>query len=1145
MVIKTIRTKSIVFKTLIFVAVFFISSLVLLIFAFKNGIKLNNLSFSGINIGELYLKYDKKLFLELTDFDYQGKRVDFNGTVSNKSGEIEINIEKLYYQNLEMNFSGKLLLPIEEIKKLQEGTKKELIFFNASVTFDQALSPVLAEKLFFQFPNDFHIRFSHPTLDGVKLDNSTIDIVDLAHDGVLKIYLDIYNILDLRVLKVLGNYEVELPLKQVGGKTHTDVYIDIPFSKDLGTVITAVAKVEDGVITIGDNNLNVKHTPPNPNSKTKVKVFVELLNNKIIFDEYTFYSKNLFVEYENKTVKVSSKQNTVSQKDAILATIENLNGKLKNNLLKYGVDIKDNQKNFVTIEGETNLNTQKTDGKLYMNHIGFEDKVSIEKEKIAFSIEHKPLNLSLYGDFGVGVKVDTNESKKIALKNFSVGYKNNIATLKSNISEGNNRFTWNNSTNFDKKITFGEFFISELHQKDLIDIQNQTLAYKVNHQPLEAHITSNLAIKVKGKDITFDNLTLYYRDKIATLKTNILESANSLRLINSTNLTTRRSIGKIDIDNYIYEESVKIKNQTLDYNIEHEPLIATIGGDVELLFRDKEKNQDKKISFSNLVARYENNIATLDGNIIENQNKITLHDTTYFDKNISKGKLIIPYFQYEDIAKLENQTINFEVKHEPLEAHLTSDLKVFLFDKEKGKDKEVFFSGLDTVYSAKNIVKIATNIDEGNSSLYLTNTTNLETKLAKGTLNIKAFSYPPYLNLKDEFLQYSVAFQEGLQVSIPKYLLTYKKDNKNKQTLNIGKLNNLVSKVNYVENKKLNDGTLYLFTPNNFKEMKIITNDLGIDINSSLFTQNQKETNTTTTNENQTTEDLPKISLKMFNSKVSVDNYDINTTSISFNANKQKIDLQFLPQDENNTILFHKDGDNISVQGNNISEKFIENFLKKDLFDGGNFVVAIDGNKTNLYGGISVRDTTVKNVRILNNLISFINTTPAIITPILALPTLFRMSETGFDMTGYPIRDGAVKFDYRYDTKILTLPSFYTRSKMMDFKGKGYVDIGNKKQEVGIDVIFLKDYSKFFNHIPLVGYIITGDDGNFVTNIDINGTFEEPKFTTHALSNAAEGVVNMIKRTISIPFIPFMDDKKKEDGNSTKQNTTNTTNEGN
>jgi hypothetical protein len=199
--------------------------------------------------------------------------------------------------------------------------------------------------------------------------------------------------------------------------------------------------------------------------------------------------------------------------------------------------------------------------------------------------------------------------------------------------------------------------------------------------------------------------------------------------------------------------------------------------------------------------------------------------------------------------------------------------------------------------------------------------------------------------------------------------------------------------------------------------------------------------------------------------------------------------------------------------------------------DGGAFSIDIDGNKTHLYGGVFVKGTTIKNVQILNNLITFINTTPAIINPILALPTLFRLGETDFDMTGYPVLNGHLKFDYRYKDQMLVLPSFYTKSKMMDFKGQGYVDIGNKKQEIGLDVIFLKDYSKFFNHIPIIGYIITGDDGNFMTNIDINVTFDEPDFTTHTVENATQGVVNIIKRTITLPFLPFMDDTKKEENN--------------
>jgi hypothetical protein len=128
------------------------------------------------------------------------------------------------------------------------------------------------------------------------------------------------------------------------------------------------------------------------------------------------------------------------------------------------------------------------------------------------------------------------------------------------------------------------------------------------------------------------------------------------------------------------------------------------------------------------------------------------------------------------------------------------------------------------------------------------------------------------------------------------------------------------------------------------------------------------------------------------------------------------------------------------------------------------------------------------------------------------------LGETDFDMQGYYIKDGFVNFKYNKDTKLLQLEDIYTKSKMIDFKGNGNINLKTKQIGINMDVVFMKDHSKFLNHIPVVGYIVTGDDGNFITQVDINGTIDEPNFETHTIENASTGAVNMIKRTIGLPF---------------------------
>jgi hypothetical protein len=147
----------------------------------------------------------------------------------------------------------------------------------------------------------------------------------------------------------------------------------------------------------------------------------------------------------------------------------------------------------------------------------------------------------------------------------------------------------------------------------------------------------------------------------------------------------------------------------------------------------------------------------------------------------------------------------------------------------------------------------------------------------------------------------------------------------------------------------------------------------------------------------------------------------------------------------------------------------------------------------------------------------FINTTPAIINPLLALPTLFRLGQNGFDMQGYYTNGGWINFNYDIKKGFFYFKEFNTNGMMVDFKGKGLINLKTDDIGFNIDVVFLKDYSKFISHIPLLGYIITGDDGEFMTQVDIFGNLKKPKFETHMVKNSTRGVGNMIKRTILSP----------------------------
>jgi len=1039
---KKTSKSSIVFKTIIFLVEFFIFAIVLVIASLMYGINLKNLSFSDVNISALYLKYDKKLFLQIQDFTYDTHILDFNLTLDSTADDFILDLENVVYKNQEIHFKGQIILNENTIEKFM-GDDKYLVLENFHIVFDKDLPPLLSKRLFIDMKKDIFFSFLEPTLDDIKLDNSVISLKNLEKNGSLQIDLNTQHILDKKLLLILANYEVALPFKQLSGENDTALKIEIPFEKNAPMSIIASTSIKNSVISVGENNIKIKKTPPSDSPKAKIKIEVRIKNNTLLVEDSILKSDKIDVIFEDDITKVSARETKIKVKDTVV-TMENLNLKLNNDSMDYFFDMKDTNANLISIIANTNLKKQFTQGKLNLRHIKYENKGLIENEKVFFEVFHTPLKVVVNGDFGVDINLETNTTKKIDFENFVLNYINNTVTLNSNIIEQNNTITLQNTTDLNKNISNGEIFI--------------------------AH--------------------------------------------------------------FAHEDKAKLENQTISYTLHHKPFVAKATGNLEVIFHDTAKNQDKTIQFENLIAYFENNKASLNTNIIENKNLLTLSHISDLDKNTSTGELVFNHFKYEDILTLDNQSIDYTLKHEPFFAHLEGDVTALIQGKVTNL-KELDIGYIDNIIDAK------VTYHEGDNIVFITNKTNLNTNKSTGTLNIKDYQIEKYLDLKNEFFSYFINFSTGLKVDIPKYKILYTK-NEAKHTLKIDRLNSILDKISHIKNKQPSEGSLYFSTLNDFKNSNVIINNLNIDLNSSLFDGQQKDNDT-----NQSESNLPNLSLKLFNTNLTYDTIDFNSTAIFGKLQGEEMEIKYTPKNETSIIDISKKGDNFSIKSSNLSSKFIQNFTKKDIFNNGLFGIDITGDKTNLKGLFTLKETTLKDVTILNNLITFVNTTPAIINPLLALPTFFRMSETNFDTNGYYIRDGYVNFEYNYASKILNLPSYYTRSKMMDFKGRGTIDIGKETIHLPIDVIFLKDYSKFLNHIPLVGYIITGEDGNFVTNVDIRGTFEKQSFETHTVKNATEGTINVIQRTFMTPF-RVLDGVKNFIDDATKNTTTNTTtNEGN
>ena len=243
-----------------------------------------------------------------------------------------------------------------------------------------------------------------------------------------------------------------------------------------------------------------------------------------------------------------------------------------------------------------------------------------------------------------------------------------------------------------------------------------------------------------------------------------------------------------------------------------------------------------------------------------------------------------------------------------------------------------------------------------------------------------------------------------------------------------------------------------------------------------------------------------------------------------FHLNHKKTDFTFKESKDKKIDIFASD----------ISDIFINTIFDKKILSGNNMQFLANGTPESIKGKMILKDVKIEDLAILNNLLLFINTSPALINPLLAIPSVVGMATNGgFNLTGYKLIDGLLEFDYHQDKKILDINRVSTVGNGIDFDGSGKIDLNTQTIDSNINLIFLKDYSKVVGAIPIVNYVLLGDDKRVETKVNIFGALNNPKISTNLTKDAFSVPVNIAKRVLTSPveFVNFL----KKLGNEPKE----------
>lgn len=202
------------------------------------------------------------------------------------------------------------------------------------------------------------------------------------------------------------------------------------------------------------------------------------------------------------------------------------------------------------------------------------------------------------------------------------------------------------------------------------------------------------------------------------------------------------------------------------------------------------------------------------------------------------------------------------------------------------------------------------------------------------------------------------------------------------------------------------------------------------------------------------------------------------------------------------------------AQGAHFGDRFMENLFAFSDFQGGHLSFTAKGKPDQFEGIIRIENTTLKEYIVLNNLLSFVNTIPSLAT--FSLPN--------YSTKGLFVKDTYSHFTYQ--NHLFDLDSYTLNSAELKIGGSARVNMVD--DSIAGTLTLKTDLGSILGKVPMVGYILMGDDGSISTTVNLKGKLSDPIVETAIAKEIVTAPFNILKRTISYPFLWMIPDEKKK-----------------
>lgn len=199
----------------------------------------------------------------------------------------------------------------------------------------------------------------------------------------------------------------------------------------------------------------------------------------------------------------------------------------------------------------------------------------------------------------------------------------------------------------------------------------------------------------------------------------------------------------------------------------------------------------------------------------------------------------------------------------------------------------------------------------------------------------------------------------------------------------------------------------------------------------------------------------------------------------------------------------------LNVAGKNLPDRVMRGLTTLDQLKGGSFDFNAVGAVEDFNGTILMRDTLWTKTAFYNNLLATLNTIPAILT----------LKNPGFSKNGFKIKRGAL--DYRFKDGRIFFKKIVIEGYSAQITGKGTIDLKNGMIALKMQIHFLESLTNILNKIPVAGYLIFGKDGTLAVTLNVKGALHDPKISTEATKDLIKAPLNILERTLTLPFKIF------------------------